>query len=201
MKTNSKILSQLTVISLLAGALCLAGGAIAQTESEKAEAEKAEAQKAEAPAAAAVAAVGDQPAKADAASSLSEKDKAFIKKAAKGGMMEVELGNLAAKNAKNSDVKSFGERMVADHSKANEELKALAEKKGAKMPKKSPTVKWTSDKAYMDMMVQDHEKDLAEFQEQAKDGSDPDLKAFAERTAKVIDEHLNLAKKTQSELH
>lgn len=114
--------------------------------------------------------------------------------------MEVEFGNLAVQNAKSDDVKSFGKRMVADHSKAGDELKAIAEKKGAKMPAKKPTVKWTSDKEYMDMMVKDHEKDLAEFQAQAKDGTDADLKEFAEKTAKMVEEHLNMAKETRDKL-
>jgi putative membrane protein len=60
--------------------------------------------------------------------------------------------------------------------------------------------KWISDKAYMNMMVKDHEKDLAEFQAKAKDGSDPDAKNFADKTAKVVQEHLDLAKETQGKL-
>jgi len=133
-------------------------------------------------------------------SSLSAKDKTFMKKAAKGGMMEVAMGNLAAQNSQSDDVKSFGKRMVTDHSKANEELKSIAAKKGVKLPSKEPSEKWSSDKAYMDMMVKDHEKDLAEFQEEANTGTDPDVKKFAEDTAKVVQEHLDLAKQTQSKL-
>ena len=52
----------------------------------------------------------------------------------------------------------------------------------------------------MDMMVKDHEKDLAEFQEEANSGSDPDLKKFADDTAKMVQEHLDLAKETQAKL-
>ena len=123
-----------------------------------------------------------------------------MKKAARGGMMEVAMGKLADQNGQSEDVKSFGKRMVTDHSKANEELKSIAEKKGVKLPSKEPSEKWSSDKAYMNMMVVDHEKDLAEFQAEAKDGSDPDVKNFADKTAKVVQEHLDLAKQTQSKL-
>ncbi len=63
-----------------------------------------------------------------------------------------------------------------------------------------PALKWSSDKTYVNMMVKDHEKDLAEFQEEAKTGSDPEVKKFAEDTAKVVQEHLDLAKETQSKL-
>jgi len=139
-------------------------------------------------------------ASASKSSSLSAKDKTFIKKAAKGGMMEVAMGNLAEQNGKSEDVKSFGKRMVTDHSKANDELKSIASKKGVTLSSKEPTLKWNSDKTYIDMMVKDHEKDLAEFREEAKTGSDPEVKKFAEDTAKIVQEHLELAKETQSKL-
>jgi putative membrane protein len=133
-------------------------------------------------------------------SSLSEKDKTFMKKAAKGGMMEVAMGQMAEQKAQSEDVKSFGKRMVTDHGKANDELKSIASKKGFQLPSKEHSVKWTSDKAYMDAMVKDHEKDLAEFKEEASSGSDPDLKKFADDTAKMVEEHLELAKQTQGKL-
>jgi len=132
--------------------------------------------------------------------SLSAQDKTFMKKAAKGGMMEVAMGKMAEQNAQSDDVKSFGKRMVTDHSKANDELKSIASKKGVQLPSKEHSGKWTSDKAYMDMMVKDHEKDLAEFKEEASNGSDPDVKKFADDTAKIVQEHLDLAKETQGKL-
>jgi len=170
LKSTIKIISQFCVLPLAVASLSLAGVAMAQ----------------ESPAA--------------KSSSLTAKDKTFMRKAAKGGMMEVAMGRLAEQDAQSDDVKSFGKRMVADHSKANNELKSVAEQKGVKLPTKEPSEKWTSDKAYMDMMVKDHEKDLAEFQEAAKTASDPDVKKFAEDTAKVVQEHLDLAKETQSKL-
>ena len=133
-------------------------------------------------------------------SSLSDKDKTFMKKAAKGGMMEVAMGQVAEQKGQNEDVKSFGKRMVTDHGKANDELKSIASKKGFELPNKEHTAKWTSDKAYMDTMVKDHEKDLAEFKEEASSGSDPDVKKFADDTAKMVQEHLDLAKETQGKL-
>ena len=170
MKTKIRIVSQLCILALAVSAMSLAGAARAETTP-----------------------TGE-------GSSLSAKDKTFMKKAAKGGMMEVAMGKMAEQNAQSDDVKSFGKRMVTDHSKANEELKSIAEKKGVKLPSKEPTEKWSSDKAYMNMMVKDHEKDLAEFQAEAKDGSDPDVKNFADKTAKVVQEHLDLAKETQGKL-
>lgn len=171
MKSKVTIVWQFCVLPLMVAALSLAGMGIAQG----------------APA-------------SSKSSSLSANDKTFMKKAAKGGMFEVATGNLAEQNGKSDDVKSFGKRMVTDHSKANDELKSIAAQKGVTLPSKEPTLKWSSDKAYMNSMVKDHEKDLAEFQEEAKTGSDPDVKKFAEDTAKVIQEHLDLAKETQSKL-
>ena len=70
------------------------------------------------------------------ASPSSEKDKTFMKKAAKGGTMEVAMGQVAEQKAQSEDVKSFGKRMVTDHGKANDELKSIASKKGVQLPSK-----------------------------------------------------------------
>lgn len=137
---------------------------------------------------------------AKAASKLSAADKTFMMNAAKGGMMEVEWGKLAAQNGQNADVKKFGNRMVTDHSKANSELMALAKEGGVALPGAKSPGKWKSDKDYMDMMVKDHQADLAEFQKEAQSGTDPDLKAFASKYSKVVQQHLDLAKQTQSKL-
>jgi len=170
MKTKIRIVSQLCILALVIGAMSLAGAARAETTPS-----------------------GD-------VSSLSAKDKTFMKKAAKGGMMEVAMGQVAEQKAQSDDVKSFGKRMVTDHSKANDELKSIASKKGVQLPSKEHSGKWTSDKTYMDMMIKDHEKDLAEFKEEASSGSDPDVKKFADDTAKMVQEHLDLAKETQGKL-
>lgn len=131
---------------------------------------------------------------------LSDKDKKFMMNAAKGGMMEVEMGKQAAQNGQNADVKKFGNRMVTDHSKANNELMALAKEEGVSLPGSKAAGKWKSDKDYMEDMVKDHEKDLAEFQNEGQNGTDPDLKAFANKGAKMVSKHLALAKQTQSKL-
>jgi putative membrane protein len=170
MKTKIRIVSQLFILALVVGAMSLAGAARAETTP-----------------------TGE-------GSSLSAKDQTFMKKAAKGGMMEVTMGKMAEQNGQSDDVKSFGKRMVTDHSKANDELKSIASKKGVQLPSKEHSGKWTSDKAYMDMMIKDHEKDLAEFKEEASSGSDPDVKKFADDTAKMVQEHLDLAKETQGKL-
>jgi putative membrane protein len=131
---------------------------------------------------------------------LSSQDKSFVTNAAKGGMMEVEMGKMAAQNSQNADVKKFGNRMVADHSKANSELMALAKEEGISLPGAKSAGKWKSDKAYMDDMVKDHQTDLAEFQKEASKGTDADLKKFAAKGAKMVSSHLQMAKSIQSKL-
>ncbi len=96
-----------------------------------------------------------------------------MRKAAKGGMMEVAMGRLAKQNGQSEDVKSFGKRMVTDHSKANDDLKSIAQQKGVKLPSKEPAEKWSSDKAYMTMMVKDHEKILPNFRKRQAAGTIP----------------------------
>jgi putative membrane protein len=171
MKTKIRLVSQLHILVVIIGAISLTGAVRAADTTQS-----------------------------GGGSSLSEKDKTFMKKAAKGGMMEVAMGQMAEQKAQSEEVKSFGKRMVTDHSKANDELKSIASKKGFQLPNKEHSGKWASDKAYMDMMVKDHEKDLSEFKEEASSGSDPDVKKFADDTAKMVQEHLDLAKEAQGKL-
>ena len=131
---------------------------------------------------------------------LSAADKAFIKDAAKGGMMEVAMGRVAEKNATDSEVKNFGARMVKDHGKANDELKALAKQESVELPAEKAPGNWKSDKDYMGQMVKDHEQDLAAFEKEVKEGSDPNVKSFASKTSEVVRKHLEMAKKIDSKL-
>jgi len=135
----------------------------------------------------------------------------FIKKAASGGMAEVELGKLAQSKASSAKVKEFGQQMVTDHSKANDELQAVAAKKNVTLPtdldakqaKIRDRLNRESDKkfdrAYMAAMVADHKEDVAEF-ERASKSSDPDVKAFAAKTLPTLREHLKMAKQVQASL-
>jgi putative membrane protein len=190
MKNKLIIISRFGIASIAVGSVCFVGTAAAQNPRQHG-ALNSGARLAATPAAAGKARTG---------SALSAKDKSFMMKAAKGGMMEVQWGKMAAQNGKSADVKKFGNRMVTDHSKANSELMGLANEEGVTLPAEKAGGKWKSDKDYMDMMVKDHEGDLAEFQDEAKNGSDPDLKKFADKYSKVVQKHLDLAKETQGKL-
>jgi putative membrane protein len=139
-------------------------------------------------------------------SQLSAKDKAFVMKAAKGGMEEVEIGQMVADKAKSDDVKQFAQRMVQDHTKANDELKSIAQQKGITLPAdsgaegkamKAKLEKLSGaelDKAYMRNMVMDHTKDVKEFETASKMSKDSDVKSFAEKTLPTLQDHLKQAK-------
>jgi putative membrane protein len=132
--------------------------------------------------------------------------------AALGGMTEVELGKLASTKATNPEVKKFGQMMVTDHSKANEELKALAAKKNFKLPTELDSshksmldeMKGKSggdfDEDYVEAMVDDHEDDVAAFEKQAQNSPDPDVKAFAAKTLPTLKKHLDAIKAIQSKM-
>lgn len=137
---------------------------------------------------------------ADKKSDLSSADKAFMMDSAKGGMMEVALGNQAEQNATDANVKKFGAKMVADHGKANSELKSIAQEKGVELPVEKQPGAWNSDKDYVNMMVKDHEKDLAEFEKEAKNGTDADVKKFADKTSGVIRKHQAMIKDIQGKM-
>lgn len=131
-------------------------------------------------------------------------DLAFINDAAPGGMAEVELGRLAVKQATSKDVKQFAQRMIDDHTKAGDELKQLAASKKVMLAaellpsQKEALAKLTAlhgaafDRAYVQEMVADHEKDVAAFDNAAKTGTDADVKAYAAKTLPTLKEHLQM---------
>jgi len=143
-------------------------------------------------------------------SSSGSEDIEFILDAAKGGMAEVELGKLAADRAQNDEVKKFAQRMVDDHSKANDQLKQIADSKGIKIPTDTEAKHKALmqrldklqgpafDRAYMNAMVNDHVKDVSEFKKEANSGRDLQVKSFASSTLPTLEEHLQQAKQART---
>ena len=136
-----------------------------------------------------------------------EYDAEFLAKAASGGMLEVEMGKQVAARAVTPDAKKFAEQMVADHTKANAELMALAQKKNITLPTtlgdehakvlkdvvEEKGVKM--DQEYMKEMLKDHEEDVKEFTDASVKASDPDIKAFAAKNVPVLKMHLDMVTK------
>ena len=139
------------------------------------------------------------------AGALSSGDLQFVEKAAMGGLAEVELGKLAQQKATSDQVKTFAGHMVQDHTKANDELKAIATNKGARIPADPGEKHKTAmqklqklsggefDREYMKLMVADHKETVADFKKQAQSGKDADLKGFAASALPKLEEHLKMA--------
>lgn len=139
----------------------------------------------------------------NAGHALAAPDRKFLAAAAQGGQAEVELGKLAAEKASDPGVKAFGQHMVDDHSRANDELKKLAASKGFAVPsaigaqdaslkkKLSGLSGAAFDRAYVDAMLKDHKHDVAEFEKQATGARDADVAAFASKTLPTLREHLS----------
>ena len=141
-----------------------------------------------------------------------QEDADFVKEAALGGMMEVQLGKTAQDKAVKPQVKEFGRHMQTDHSKANDELKKIAAKKGIKLPtalEGKPKATFDKlaklkgdefDREYINAMVDDHKQDIEKFQQEADKGKDPDVKKFAQDHLPILKKHLALAEQTQKEV-
>jgi putative membrane protein len=148
-------------------------------------------------------------AKPAAAKPSTKMDDTFAKKAAEGGLTEVALGQLAAQKASDPAVKAFGQRMVDDHSKANDQLKNIASQENLQLPtepnardkaEKARLDKLSGaafDKAYMNHMVMEHKKDIAAFQREANNGKDDAIKNFASQTLPTLQDHLKQAQDAQ----
>jgi putative membrane protein len=129
-------------------------------------------------------------------------DAKFATEAANAGLAEVAAGQLASEKATNAKVKDFAKMMVTDHTKANDELMAIAKNKNITLPsapddehqkmKADLAAKSGADfdKDYVDAMVKGHKKVESLFDDASKNCKDADLKSFAAKTLPVIQHHL-----------
>ena len=143
------------------------------------------------------------------ANALNPEDKGFAQKAATGGQAEVALGQLAQQKASDPRVKEFAQRMVADHTNANQQLQQIASKKDLDLPTIIPTEAQEEqdklsklsgkvfDQEYIRYEVQDHQQDVQDFQKAQNEVSDPDLKQFASQTLPIIEQHLKMAQQIE----
>lgn len=133
-------------------------------------------------------------------------DTDFAKAAAEGGLAEVKLGELAEDKATSKTVKDLGQRMVDDHTKADDNLKTVAAKDNISIPSQmnardqatysrlSQLSGTAFDRAYARDMVRDHETDIAVFRHEANDGKDATIKSFAAQTLPTLEDHLKEAR-------
>lgn len=139
----------------------------------------------------------------------------FVDDAVAGGIAEVETSKLALEKSSSADIKAFANMMVTDHSKANEELAALAKKHDIEVPDTTTMVKQAKEKildlrdesfdtAYANNQVKAHEEAIERFKKEANTVTDDktkgttDLKAFAQKMLPALEKHLDMAKKLQA---
>jgi putative membrane protein len=139
-------------------------------------------------------------------------DSKFATDAANAGLAEVAMGKLASEKATNPQVKEFGNMMVMDHTKANEELMAIAKTKNITLPvapdeehqKKAADIGAKTgkdfDKAYVDAMVDGHKKVASMLEDASKNCKDADLMAFATKTLPTVKAHLAKIEAIQSSM-
>ena len=145
------------------------------------------------------------------AADVSSTDKSFMKNAAESGAFEIQGSQLADQTSQNPQVKTFAEKMVADHTKVASDLTALASTKQVTLPTDPSTTQKAKlkllskktggsfDKSYADGVgVSAHKDTIALFEKEADKGSDPDVKAFAEKNLPALKEHLQMAESLQS---
>jgi putative membrane protein len=145
------------------------------------------------------------------ATGLSDADRDFVMKAAQGGLLEVDAGQLAESHASNARVKAFGARMVTDHSAADNQLAAIAQKDQITLPTSLPPDEQAKldhlrslngrafDRAYSDMMVKDHVQDVQDFQQASNSLTDAELRSFAQSTLPTLQTHLSMAQQLPGE--
>ncbi len=145
-------------------------------------------------------------------SSVDSRSMDFAMKAANGSMMEVELGRWAQDHAVSQAVKDFGSMMVTDHSAASSQLQTIASARNISLPGAVSAdtrkhmddlmAKQTKDfdRAYVDMMVVDHQKDVREFEEASRNLPDADLRDFAARTLPTLQKHYDAIKAIRSKM-
>lgn len=138
-------------------------------------------------------------------------DRMFLRKAAEGGLAEVQLGQLAAEKAGSDDVKTLGQKMVNDHTAINQQMEPIADSMGVMLPKKlnkKDQAEYNKlndlsgnnfDTEYLTCIVKDHHKDLHEFREEAATTADPTLRDVVTRAAGVIKQHIMMVDKLAQE--
>lgn len=142
---------------------------------------------------------------------LGDQEQSFLKESAQAGLMEVQMGRLAAQKGQSQQVRQLGQKLVQDHGKANQELKLLAAQKQVTLPTDIKTEHQAMlshlkslegaefDKEFKKHALQHHQEDIEKFQTASQTAADSDVKAFAQKTLPVLLEHLKMAQDIQPE--
>ncbi len=147
-------------------------------------------------------------------SASSGKDsKQFLAQAMQDSLAEIEVCNLALEKASDDEIKAFSQQMIDDHSRIGREIEDLANRKGVPLPRDVTSEQRSTydelsglsgqefERKFVEHNVEDHEKDIEEFRQQSEQGDDPDIRAFAEKGAQRLSEHLKMAQEVGRRLH
>jgi putative membrane protein len=146
------------------------------------------------------------------AADVTSADQSFVKNTYQDGLAEIRMGELGQSKSANADVKAFAERMIADHGKANAELKTLADTKGLSLANGPGVMAMANakmldmkagaefDKAFAAHMVSDHQKTVEAFEKASNDTKDPEIRAFIAKTLPTLKEHLSMAQALQNKV-
>ena len=217
MKKSLSLISRVGLAAVTVGGICCVGTAYAIDETSTAAraAAKAAASPSPSPGGTGTTGAGSTATKANSATAgsstqgvaeLSDMDRKFIMQAAKDGMREVHMGQMAMQQGQSDTVKKLGKTIMSDHTKANQELMKVATKNRIapdtrhSMDKMSKKDMANFDQAWLAMMVKDHQKDIAMYQKQMQQGSDPELKKYVQKTLPVLQKHLKLVQAAQQKM-
>ena len=215
MKKPLNLISRAGLVAVTAGAMCCVGTAYAIDENSAAARLAAKATPSPSPGGTGTTGAGSTATKANSATAgsstqgvaeLSDMDRKFIMQAAQDGMKEVHMGQMAMQQGQSDTVKKLGRTIMQDHTKANQELMKVATKNRIapdtrhKMDKMSKKDMENFDQAWLAMMVKDHQKDIAMYQKQMQQGSDPELKKYVQKTLPVLQKHLKLVQGAQQKM-
>ena len=145
------------------------------------------------------------------AGEISAEDQDFLTKAIQAGVAEVQISELALEKSQNEQVRQFAERMVQDHTAANERLLSLAETAGntplmeldqehqAMLQQLSQLSGEEFDRQYMQGQVQDHEAAVRLFASEATQPTGP-VDALAAELLPALRQHLQMAEEIRNSL-
>jgi putative membrane protein len=143
---------------------------------------------------------------------LNDSDRDFLKKAEEGDIRERDIGRVVAEKSQNKDVKDYAQMLVDDHTKDLRKVTDLMNQKGMPQPKDLPKVNNEAldklngmsgpglDREFVKIMVEDHQKDIAEYQKEAGAAKDEDVKYYAMHTQPTLQEHLQKAQDLQQKM-
>jgi len=143
---------------------------------------------------------------------MSQADRAFMQRAEDADIKERDLGRVMAQKSQNSDVRDYAKMLADDHDKDLKNVMNILQNKGIRQPKNMVQVNNQAltelnnlngsalDRRFIDMMVMDHQRDVAEYSKETKSGEDPAVRDYAARTLTTLQDHLKKAQELQGKL-